>query len=97
MNPILSSALAFGLGAAALGQKPKDALRSAVLMNWRSYVCGPQQAAQAGVSPSVAGMNPAIQKRVTDEAAVRAGTGTARGIGSVIGSVVLETGAEAKP
>lgn len=86
MNPILSSALASGLGAAAFGQKPKDALRSAVLGGLGGAMFGgPQQAAQASVSPSVAGMNPAIQKRVTEEAAARAGTGTAKGIGSVVG------------
>lgn len=95
-NPILSSALASGIGAAAFGQKPKDALRAAVLGGIGGAMFGgPQQAAQAGVSPSVAGMNPAIQKRVTDEAAARAGTGTAKGIGSVIGRGVAP-GAEAK-
>ena len=95
MNPILSSALASGIGASVFGQKPKDALRSALLGGIGGAMFGgPQQAAQAGVSPSVAGMNPAIQKRVTDEAAARAGTGTARGIESVIGrgSAPLETG-----
>ena len=96
MNPILSSALASGIGASVFGQKPKDALRAAVLGGIGGAMFGgPQQAAQAGVSPSVAGMNPAIQKRVTDEAAARAGTGTARGIGSVIGRGVAP-GAEAK-
>lgn len=95
-NPILSSALASGIGATAFGQKPKDALRAAVLGGIGGAMFGgPQQAAQAGVSPSVAGMNPAIQKRVTDEAAARAGTGTAKGIGSVIGRGVAP-GAEAK-
>jgi len=95
-NPILSSALASGIGASVFGQKPKDALRAAVLGGLGGAMFGgPQQAGQAGVSPSVAGMNPAIQKRVTDEAAARAGTGTARGIGSVIGRGVAP-GAEAK-
>ena len=85
MNPILGSALASGLGAIAFGQKPKDALRSAVLGGLGGAMFGgPQQAAQASVSPSVAGMNPAIQKRVTDEAAARAGTGTATGIKAAI-------------
>ena len=65
MSPVLSSALASGLGAAAFGQKPKDALRSAVLGGIGGAMFGgPQQAAQAGVSPSVAGMNPAIQKEL---------------------------------
>ena len=31
MNPFLASALASGIGGVALGQKPKDALRSALL------------------------------------------------------------------
>ena len=94
MNPILGSALASGLGAIAFGQKPKDALRSAVLGGLGGAMFGgPQQAAQAGVSPSVAGMNPAIQKRVTDEAAARVGTGTATGIKAAIkGGAPAETG-----
>ena len=47
MNPMLSSALASGLGGVAFGQKPKDALRSALLGGIGGAVFGgPQQAAQ---------------------------------------------------
>ena len=94
MNPILSSALASGLGAAAFGQKPKDALRAAVLGGIGGAMFGgPQQAAQAGA----AGMNtrPGFTKAAAE--GLRnppAGTGTAKGIGSVIGrgGAPLETG-----
>ena len=94
MNPILSSALASGLGAAAFGRKPKDALRSAVLGGLGGAMFGgPQQAVQSSARPSVAGMNPAIQKRVTEEAAARTGTGTATGIKAAIkGGAPAETG-----
>ena len=79
-NPILSSALASGLGAAAFGQKPRDALRSAVLGGLGGAMFGgPQQAAQAGA----AGMNtrPGFTKAAVE--GLRnppAGTGTAKGI-----------------
>lgn len=89
MNPMLSSALASGLGGVAFGQKPKDALRSALLGGIGGAVFGgPQQAAQttSAVTPSVAGMNPAIQKRVTEQAAQNAAnTGGATGISAVLG------------
>jgi len=83
MNPILSSALASGIGSAIMGGKPKDALRSAVLGGLGGAMFGgPQQAAQAGA----AGMN---TRPGFTEAAVRnrgqgivppARTGSERGI-----------------
>jgi len=84
-NPILSSALASGLGASLFGQKPKDALRAAALGGLGGAMFGgPQQAAQAGA----AGMNtrPGFTKAAVE--GLRnppAGTGTDKGIASVIG------------
>ena len=82
-SPALSSALISGLGGLAFGQKPKDALRSALLGGIGGAAFGGQAAGQAAgqtaVTPSMAGMNPAIQKRVADEAAQRASTGSGFG------------------
>lgn len=89
MNPILSSALASGLGAAAFGQKPKDALRSAVLGGLGGAMFGgPQQAAQqANASRYVGSMDAARQYQPP------AGTGTAKGIAAAVkGSAPAETG-----
>lgn len=93
MNPILSSALTSGLGAFAFGQKPKDALRSAVLGGIGGAMFGgPQQAAQAGA----AGMNtrPGFTKAAVE--GLRnppAGTGAAQGITAAFkGGAPAETG-----
>ncbi len=93
-NPILSSALASGLGASLFGQKPKDALRAAALGGLGGAMFGgPQQAAQAGA----AGMNtrPGFTKAAVE--GLRnppAGTGTDKGIASVFKGIA--PGAEAK-
>lgn len=80
MNPILSSALASGLGAAAFGQKPKDALRSAVLGGLGGAMFGgPQQAAQQANAPKYVGSMDAARQYQPP-----AGTGTATGIKAAI-------------
>ena len=58
-NPILSSALASGIGSIAFGQKPKDALRSALLGGIGGAVFGgPQQAAPTTQASRLAGKGP---------------------------------------
>ena len=98
-NPILSSALASGIGASVFGQKPKDALRAAVLGGLGGAMFGgPQQTTmQTAATSNVDGR---LSKPGFTKAAVEnlrnppAGTGTAKGIGSVIGrgGAPLETG-----
>ena len=95
MNPILSSALASGIGASVFGQKPKDALRSALLGGIGGAMFGgPQQTAtQSKLDNFTDVLDP---KKVGQSRQITppAGTGTAKGIGSVIGrgSAPLETG-----
>ena len=94
-NPILSSALASGIGASVFGQKPKDALRSALLGGIGGAMFGgPQQTAtQSKLDNFTDVLDP---KKVGQSRQITppAGTGTAKGIGSVIGrgSAPLETG-----
>lgn len=90
MNPMLSSALASGLGGIAFGQKPKDALRSALLGGIGSAMFGgPQQVAQAtpAVNAATAAKDsfaiPGKLGRVREGASSAAGSGG--GIASVIG------------
>ena len=94
-NPILSSALASGIGAAAFGQKPKDALRAAVLGGIGGAMFGgPQQTATQSrldnftdvLDPRKAGQS----RQITPPA----GTGTDKGIASVFRGTA--PGAEAK-
>ena len=96
MNPILSSALASGIGASVFGQKPKDALRAAVLGGLGGAMFGgPQQTAtQSRLNNFTDVLDP---KKVGQSRQITppAGTGTAKGIESVIGRGVAP-GAEAK-
>ena len=88
-SPFARSAIASGLGSVLFGQKPKDALRSALLggiggMAFGQATPAAEVAQTTAVTPSVAGMNPAIQKRVLDEAATR--SATTSGIGAFQGT-----------
>ena len=94
-NPILSSALASGIGAAAFGQKPKDALRAAVLGGIGGAMFGgPQQTATQSrldnftdvLDPKKVGQS----RKITPPAV----TGTDKGIASVFRGNA--PGAEAK-
>lgn len=87
-SPFARSAIASGLGGLLMGQKPKDALRSALLGGIGGATFGQATPAAemtqtTAVTPSMAGMNPAIQKRVAEEAASRAATSS--GIGAFQG------------
>jgi len=92
MNPMLSSALASGLGGIAFGQKPKDALRSALLGGIGGAVFGgPQQAAQT-TQTSQNAVNLVAQNKNMGAAANRlaggqppANTSGATGISAVLG------------
>ena len=95
-NPILSSALASGLGAAAFGQKPKDALRAAVLGGLGGAMFGgPQQTATQSRLDNFTDVLDSKKVGQSRQITPPAGTGTAKGIGSVIGRGVAP-GAEAK-
>ena len=88
-NPILSSALASGIGSIAFGQKPKDALRSALLGGIGGAVFGgPQQTTmQTAVTPNVDGRSskPGFTKATVESLRnPPAGTGTAKGIAAAI-------------
>ena len=97
-NPILSSALASGIGSIAFGQKPKDALRSALLGGIGGAVFGgPQQTTmQTAVTPNVDGRSskPGFTKATVESLRnPPAGTGTAKGIAAAIkGDAPDETG-----
>ena len=97
-NPILSSALASGIGSIAFGQKPKDALRSALLGGIGGAVfSGPQQTTmQTAATSNVDGR---LSKPGFTKAAVEslrnppAGTDTDKGIAAVFkGTAPDETG-----
>ena len=95
-NPILSSALASGIGAAAFGQKPKDALRAAVLGGIGGAMFGgPQQTATQSRLDNFTDVLDSKKVGQSRQITPPAGTGTAKGIGSVIGRGVAP-GAEAK-
>lgn len=95
-NPILSSALASGIGAAAFGQKPKDALRAAVLGGIGGAMFGgPQQTATQSRLDNFTDVLDSKKVGQSRQITPSAGTGTAKGIGSVIGRGVAP-GAEAK-
>ena len=95
-TPILSSALASGIGAAAFGQKPKDALRAAVLGGIGGAMFGgPQQTATQSRLDNFTDVLDSKKVGQSRQITPPAGTGTAKGIGSVIGRGVAP-GAEAK-
>lgn len=89
-NPILSSALASGIGSIAFGQKPKDALRSALLGGIGGAVFGgPQQAAQATPAVNAAAAVSRDPYAIGDKIGrVREGAGSTAGSGGGIASVI---------
>jgi len=89
-NPILSSALASGIGSIAFGQKPKDALRSAVLGGLGGAMFGgPQQAAQATPAVNAAAAVSRDPYAIGDKIGrVREGAGSTAGSGGGIASVI---------
>ena len=95
-TPILSSALASGIGASLFGQKPKDALRAAVLGGLGGAMFGgPQQTATQSRLDNFTDVLDSKKVGQSRQITPPAGTGTAKGIGSVIGRGVAP-GAEAK-
>ena len=87
-NPMVRSALVSGLGSLAFGGKPKDALRSALLGGIGGAMFPGQEAAQAtqasqGSPLLTTGTAPTPTNQIA--ATPPAGTGTAKGIASVIG------------
>ena len=89
-NPILSSALASGIGSIAFGQKPKDALRSAVLGGLGGAMFGgPRQAAQATPAVNAATAATRDTYAIGDKIGrVREGAGSTAGSGGGIASVI---------
>ncbi len=89
-NPILSSALASGIGSIAFGQKPKDALRSAVLGGLGGAMFGgPRQAAQATPAVNAAAAVSRDPYAIGDKIGrVREGAGSTAGSGGGIASVI---------
>lgn len=88
-NPILSSALASGIGSIAFGQKPKDDLRSALLGGIGGAMFGgPQQAAaQSATQSKLDNFTDVLDpKKVGQSRQITppAGTGTAKGIAAAI-------------
>mgnify|MGYP001359915677 FL=1 len=97
-NPILSSALASGIGSIAFGQKPKDALRSAVLGGLGGAMFGgPRQAAQATPSVNAAAAVSRDPYAIGDKIGrVREGAGSTAGSGGGIASVFRGTAPDAE-